>query len=234
MAPLSVLDTCDCTATWAKVFGRYLRARASDIGGTRLRRGRGVRERAPTAAGISPPWAPLASGGVVPSRCPPPSPPGANAPHTPRCDVPCSPEARACPPPPGPPRHRASGRRRDRRLRLTDADACARERGQFLIASLHRTMRVHGTEPAHRGARAARPAARGLAAARRRRAGRRGRRRSGERARAHVDRALRHAHAEVLHSADHEEQREFLTQLQRPCSSCTSRSSRAGTGWPRP
>src|SRR5882724_5040221 len=31
MAPRSVLDTCDWTATSAKLFGRYLRARARDI-----------------------------------------------------------------------------------------------------------------------------------------------------------------------------------------------------------
>src|SRR5215467_4612520 len=33
MAPLSVAETCDCTATSAKRFGRYLRARAMDTGG---------------------------------------------------------------------------------------------------------------------------------------------------------------------------------------------------------
>src|SRR5262245_4516825 len=31
IAPLSVVDTCDCTATSANRFGRYLRARARDI-----------------------------------------------------------------------------------------------------------------------------------------------------------------------------------------------------------
>src|SRR5215211_3786004 len=33
MAPWSVFDTCDCTATDAKFFGRYLRARATDMTG---------------------------------------------------------------------------------------------------------------------------------------------------------------------------------------------------------
>src|SRR4051812_27550829 len=31
IAPLSVVDTCDCTATSAKFFGRYFRASASDM-----------------------------------------------------------------------------------------------------------------------------------------------------------------------------------------------------------
>src|SRR5215203_5151302 len=53
MAPLSVFDTCDCTATDAKFFGRYLRARATDmkggVGGRRRagRAGRDAQSRAP-------------------------------------------------------------------------------------------------------------------------------------------------------------------------------------------
>src|SRR5829696_1927962 len=49
MAPLSVFETCDCTATDAKFFGRYLRARATDMkGGVGGRRaGRDAQSRAP-------------------------------------------------------------------------------------------------------------------------------------------------------------------------------------------
>jgi hypothetical protein len=34
MALFNVVETCDCTATSPKRFGRYLRARASDMAGT--------------------------------------------------------------------------------------------------------------------------------------------------------------------------------------------------------
>ena len=38
IALFNVVDTCDCTATSAKRFGRYLRARASDMGGSGIYR----------------------------------------------------------------------------------------------------------------------------------------------------------------------------------------------------